>query len=102
MWMGGQSGPALRRAARLADMWHPHDISPREVGEIGSRLDEMADRKVPRSVRIHLGADDIAGVADQVDAFVAAGCSHVVIEFRSVPPEVTAAYAEKAAAVLFG
>jgi probable F420-dependent oxidoreductase len=102
LWFGGQSGPALRRAARLADVWHPHDIGPHEVREIGARLDEMAGRKVPRSVRIHLGADDIPGVADQVDAFVDAGCSHVVIEFRSVPVEVTAAYAEKAAEVLFG
>lgn len=101
LWMGGQSGPALRRAARLADMWHPHDIEPEQVREIGDRLDDMAGRTVPRSVRIHLGPEDIPALPERVDAFLDVGCRHVVIEFRSVPVEVTASCAEKAAAVLF-
>jgi probable F420-dependent oxidoreductase len=101
LWIGGQSGPALRRAARLADTWHPHDLSPREVRATGDRLDELAGRAVPRSVRIHVTADDIPALADVVDSYLDAGCRQVVIEFRSVPVETTHECAEKAAAVLF-
>jgi probable F420-dependent oxidoreductase len=102
LWVGGQSGPALRRAARLADMWHPHDVSPEEVANAGGRLDELAGRHVPRSVRVNVPVDDIPSIAGLVDAYLSVGCEHVVVEFRSVPVDVAAACAEKAAAVLFG
>jgi alkanesulfonate monooxygenase SsuD/methylene tetrahydromethanopterin reductase-like flavin-dependent oxidoreductase (luciferase family) len=36
LWVGGESGPAMRRAARLSDGWYPIGVNPRH------RLDTMA------------------------------------------------------------
>src|SRR6516162_5740202 len=36
LWIGGESGPAMRRAARLGDAWYPIGVNPRH------RLDTMA------------------------------------------------------------
>ena len=36
LWIGGESGPAMRRAARLGDGWYPIGVNPRH------RLDTMA------------------------------------------------------------
>lgn len=100
IWVGGHSGPALRRAARFADVWHPHDITPTELGDIGSRLDEMANRAVPRSVRLHVTHDDLAGLSDLIDNYVEHRCQHVVLEFRSQPCDLVARGAERAAELL--
>jgi probable F420-dependent oxidoreductase len=102
IWVGGNSGPALRRAARYADVWHPHDLSPEEVADKGDRLDDIAGRQVPRSARIALGAEDLVGLPDTVDAFLAVGCTRVVLDFRSLATDTVAVLAEKAAALLFG
>ncbi len=100
LWVGGHSAPALRRAARFADTWHPHDISPAEVQRIGDRLDDMAGHLVGRSVRIQVGEGDIPGLADLVDSYHQARCTHVVLDFRSQPCDVVARLAEGAAAAL--
>jgi probable F420-dependent oxidoreductase len=100
LWVGGHSGPALRRAARFADMWHPHDISPAELARIGDRLDEMAGRLVPRSVRIHVSEADLPGLADMVDAYREAACTQVVLDFRSQPCDLVTRLAERTAELL--
>jgi alkanesulfonate monooxygenase SsuD/methylene tetrahydromethanopterin reductase-like flavin-dependent oxidoreductase (luciferase family) len=101
IWVGGDSGPALRRAARYADVWHPHDLTPDEVARKGDRLDELAGRRVARSVRIASAAQDLAGLPDAVDAYLGVGCTRVVLDFRSLAADVVAVLAEKAAASLF-
>ncbi|HXA63293.1 MAG TPA: LLM class flavin-dependent oxidoreductase, partial [Streptosporangiaceae bacterium] len=101
LWVGGHSEPALRRAARLADIWHPHDLSPADLAATGARLDEMAGREVPRSVRLHVTEDDVPGLADTVDAYLAVGCVRIVLDFRSQPCDVVTRLGEKAAALLF-
>ena len=102
IWVGGDSGPALRRAARFADTWHPHDISPDELRAKGEKLDELAGRAVPRSVRLAITAEQIDGLPDVVDSYLEVGCRSVVIDFRSQPADVVSQLAEKAAARLFG
>ena len=101
IWVGGHSGPALRRAATYADVWHPHDIPPEELRMLGARLDELAGRAIPRSVRIAVAEDDLAGLPDVVDRYTQAGAVRVVIEFRSQPCDVVVRLAERAATALF-
>jgi probable F420-dependent oxidoreductase len=102
IWVGGHSAPALRRAARYADVWHPHDLAPAEVLSKGERIDELAGRSVPRSMRIAVTAEELAGLPDVVDAYLAVGCIRVVLDFRSQSSDAVAALAEKAATLLFG
>jgi probable F420-dependent oxidoreductase len=100
LWVGGQSGAALRRAARIADVWHPHDLAPAELARIGEQLDETAGRSIPRSVRIHVTESDLPSLADVVDSYLEIGCIRVVLEFRTQPCEVVARLAERAADLL--
>jgi len=102
IWVGGDSGPALRRAARYADVWHPHDLDPAQLQSKGERIDELAGRPVPRSVRIAIAPEDLAGLPDVVDAYLAVGCTRVVLDFRSLSSDTVAVLADKAATLLFG
>jgi probable F420-dependent oxidoreductase len=101
IWVGGESKPALRRAARFADVWHPHDISPERLLEAGDALDVAAGRSVTRSIRLALGPDDVAGLPDLVERYREVGCRSVALDFRSLPVEAVTAAAEAAATVLF-
>jgi probable F420-dependent oxidoreductase len=102
IWVGGNSGPALRRAARYADVWHPHDLSPEEIADKGNQLDELAGRRVPRTARIAVGPQDLMSLPDTVDAYLAVGCTQVVLDFRSLASDTVARLAEQAARLLFG
>jgi probable F420-dependent oxidoreductase len=102
IWVGGDSAPALRRAARYADVWHPHDLSPAELKDKGARLDELAGHPVPRSVRLAITPEQLAGLPDVVDSYLEVGCVRVVVDFRSQASESIGRLAEKAADLLFG
>lgn len=102
IWVGGHSRPALRRAARFADVWHPHDVSLEELTALGDQLDEAAGRPVARSVRLGIDVSDLPGLSDRVDAYLAAGCVTVVLDFRSQPCDVVVRLAENAAELLLG
>jgi hypothetical protein len=67
---------------------------------IGDRLDTLAGRHVPRSVRLHVTEDDLPGLADHVDSYLAVGCIRVVLEFRSQPCALVERLAERAAELL--
>ena len=102
IWVGGKGNPALRRVAAFGDVWHPNDISPLELREIGERLDQLAGRPVPRSVRLDTSDEQLERIDELVDEYLAAGAIRVVIEFRGRSAEQTRTRAEKAAKSLFG
>ena len=53
IWIGGSSGPALRRVRELGDVWHPSRSSdPDHVAEVKQRYPEM--RVVPRTMPEHV------------------------------------------------
>ena len=82
IWVGTRryaKGP-LRRAAKFADYWHPDSLTPEEMVSAGDQLDEMAGRKVPRSLRIHCDADT-AKTADLLGRYREAGCVQVACAF---------------------
>jgi probable F420-dependent oxidoreductase len=44
IWVGGESGPAMRRTARLADAWYPIGTNPRNRLDTMARLQAGLDR----------------------------------------------------------
>jgi alkanesulfonate monooxygenase SsuD/methylene tetrahydromethanopterin reductase-like flavin-dependent oxidoreductase (luciferase family) len=44
IWVGGESGPALRRAARLGDAWYPIGTNPQNPLDSLSRFNTQAAR----------------------------------------------------------
>jgi hypothetical protein len=51
-------------------------------------------------VRLHVTEDDLPGLADHVDSYLAVGCIRVVLEFRSQPCALVERLAERAAELL--
>ena len=43
IWVGGNTGPALRRALRLGDGWHGFEIYPEDMPGINEQLEQLAD-----------------------------------------------------------
>jgi probable F420-dependent oxidoreductase len=82
IWIGGQSGPALRRAARIGDAWHPTNIPAAEVARLGTTLDQLAGRSVPRTIRLNVDADKFDSVADALAEYEAAGCVEAALQVR--------------------
>jgi probable F420-dependent oxidoreductase len=101
VWVGGHSAPALRRAARFADVWHPHDLPPDELRTLGDQLDATAGRAIARSVRLAVDEDGLDGLPELLDRYREAGCSHAVLDFRSLPCREVRDLAERAATLLF-
>lgn len=94
LWVGGNTGPALRRAARHATVWHPTNLEPAEVARRGADLDAAAGRAIPRAVRLRIDpAADLAAEADRIAAY-ADVCAHVAIEVDSDETAVVARWAE--------
>lgn len=101
VWVGGNSLAAMRRAARVATVWHPWDLTPAQLREQGEVLDAMAGRPVPRSVRVNLDESRLDGVEDLVDAYLEASAVRVVIEFRGQDGHQARTLAQRAAKALF-
>jgi probable F420-dependent oxidoreductase len=102
IWVGGNSAPAMRRAANIPGaIWHPWDVGPAHLRERGEELDARAGRAVPRSVRVNLGDSNLDGIDDLVDDYLDAGAIRVVIEFRGQDGSQARAWAQRAAKALF-
>jgi probable F420-dependent oxidoreductase len=81
LWIGGNAGAALRRAARWADAWHPTRLTPEEVARTGGELDAQAGRAIPRMPRIRVPVErTIHDLADELHRYEEAGAEEVVME----------------------
>jgi probable F420-dependent oxidoreductase len=84
LMVGGMSGPALRRAARVADRWQAFGLTPDEFRAARTRLDELAQ---PRrlSAGIMLARQDggraAADLVDLARRYDDAGADEVTIHF---------------------
>ena len=81
--VGGTSGPALRRAATLADEWQAIGLTPAEFGAHLTRLRALSDRRVKASIRITWAGDPnrLSAAADEVHAYAEAGAEAVAVWF---------------------
>ena len=83
LWIGsrGLEAAPLRRVARFADYWHPTgEVSPDHMREGGDRLDEMAGRKITRTVRIDCSGD-ARHFVDLLGRYSEAGCVQAACAF---------------------
>ena len=98
IWIGGNSSPAIRRAATIADGWHPVGLTPAEleegVAELGAR---SAGRAVTVSLRTniellatgetsrgyqapgHAPRGSAADITSELRAYEDAGLEHAVL-----------------------
>lgn len=80
IWVGGHSPAALRRAGRFGAAWHPTNIAPDQLSELGDRLDQLSGRAVPRTARFALRPDEVDGLRPRLARYEAAGCDTVVLD----------------------
>ena len=86
IWIGARGVEAnapLRRAVKYADIWHPTNISVEDVRVGGAKLDEMAGRSIPRSIRKRLMPTETAEqMAEQLQAYQEVGCIAAVVDLK--------------------
>ena len=97
LWIGtlATGGKPIERVAKYADYWHPSEgdtkgnlITPERFRETGERLDEMAGRKIPRTIRLP-GTGDPQAKVDLLHRFAEAGCVQAAVSFfdyADIPP----------------
>jgi len=107
IWIGGESLPAMRRAASLGDGWHPIGLNPQHPLETASqmkaaieKLGELARKagrepseievayRVPKYELLSEGhlkpfRGTAEGIARDVREFAAVGVSHLVFDLRT-------------------
>jgi probable F420-dependent oxidoreductase len=84
VWVGGNSGPARRRALELGDGWHGLRTPP---GELAPAIERMRAQKGPDfTISIRLFWDALADDTDELrrdlDGYAAAGVDWLVLEPR--------------------
>jgi probable F420-dependent oxidoreductase len=113
IWIGGQSKPAIRRAARLGDAWHPvgaipaTPLEPEELAENLVLLRDYAEKagrdpsKIQVSVKAPLyDSGDSSGprrrfsgspdeVRQDVQTYSDVGVTHLIFDFRTGEPKQT-------------
>lgn len=91
LWIGtlATRGAPLARVANYADYWHPSEadtqgaiLTPERYREVGDRLDDMAGRRIPRTLRLRCNGDPQEKV-DLLHRFAEAGCVQASCSFIS-------------------
>jgi Luciferase-like monooxygenase len=89
LWVGSlkTSGAPMARVAKYADYWHPSygdtsgvALTPARYREAGERLDELAGREIPRTVRINCGGKFQEKI-DLLHALAEVGCVQAACSF---------------------
>jgi probable F420-dependent oxidoreductase len=81
IWVGGASGPALRRAVRFGDGWHGTFMSPEETGPILRQLRaERPEKEFTLSMRVAWDglSDDRDGLRRRAEKFCELGIQHLL------------------------
>ena len=127
IWIGGQSKPAIRRAAQIGDCWHPvgaipaAPLEPEELAENLVLLRDYADKagRDPSTIQVSVKAPlydsgDSSGprrrfsgsadaVRQDVQTYSDVGVTHLIFDFRTADPHQTedrmARFAEEVMAV---
>jgi len=84
LWIGSRTGQRrpMARVAKYADVWHPTGLPPEELAKTGDQLDEMAERKVRRTVRLsHTQASSTDDWLSLLRGYQDAGCDEAAIDF---------------------
>ncbi len=114
IWIGGQSRPAIRRAARLGNAWHPvgaipaTPLEPEELAENVAMLREVAEQagRDPDSIDVSMKAPLYDATMDQegtrrrfsgspedvledIRIYSDTGVTHLIFDFRSPEPVET-------------
>ena len=113
IWIGGQSKPAIRRAAQIGDCWHPvgaipaAPLEPEELAENLVLLRDYAEKagrdpsKIQVSVKAPLyDSGDSSGprrrfsgspdeVRQDVQTYADVGVTHLIFDFRTAEPKQT-------------
>ncbi len=98
IWVGATTikEAPLRRAAKYANFWHPsvvhaasRGVTPQTFREGGERLDELAGRKVPRTIRMRCDGVPSA-VVDTIHQFKEAGCVQAACSLTKSSPTFAA------------
>ncbi len=101
LWIGGQTGRALRRAARFAEVWHPTGITPVQMQQLGEQLDGRAGRPIPRSIRMQIpAAFEVEEIRERLAAYERAGCIAAAIDLKAADQAEFLRAAERLAALL--
>ena len=113
IWIGGQSKPAIRRAAQIGDCWHPvgaipaAPLEPEELAENLVLLRDYAEKagRDPSTIQVSVkaplyDAGDSSGprrrftgsadaVRQDVQTYSDVGVTHLIFDFRTGEPKQT-------------
>ena len=113
IWIGGQSKPAIRRAAQIGDCWHPvgaipaAPLEPEELAENLVLLHQYAEKagRDPATIQVSVkaplyDAGDSSGprrrfsgspdeVRQDVQTYADVGVTHLIFDFRAGDPKQT-------------
>ncbi len=113
IWIGGQSKPAIRRAAQIGDCWHPvgaipaAPLEPEELAENLVLLHQYAEKagRDPAIIQVSVkaplyDASDSSGprrrfsgspdeVRQDVQTYADVGVTHLIFDFRTADPKQT-------------
>lgn len=85
-WIGarGTAKAPLHRAAKYADVWHPTGLSPSELTEGSDRINELAGREVPTSIRGQVPVTASTGeMQDWLGGYREAGCIEAAVDMKT-------------------